>query len=138
MAKTESKKDDQDTITMTQNVSIPKSRVVMDPKSLSDPKRLEAEEKRQTVLAEKRKVNRIAKLKAKPKTPAQVRKALLGARLKRVQDKRPHSYRKEQLIAWGKEYQILKNNPKSWKPGCTRAKKQKSAQDFIDGLQIED
>lgn len=128
----------QETITMTQVVTVPKSAVTLDSRTMADPKLLEKEEKKQAALAEKRKTNRVAKLKAKPKTPAQVRKELLESRFRRVKSGKVHGYRKEQLIAWAKEYEILKNRPDSWSPGCVRAKKAKTAQDFIDELQIDD
>ncbi len=139
MAKDEAAKisEDQETITMEQTITIPKSRVVMNSRALSDPLLLEKEEKKQAELAARRKKNRVAKLKAKPLTPIQVRKALLGARLRKVKSRHPHTYRKEQLIVWAKEYEIIQNRPSSWSPGCIRAKKKKSAQDFIDELNID-
>lgn len=129
--------DDEETITMTQTVTIPKSRVVLDSKSMANPVLLAKEEAKQARLAAARKKVRVAKMKAKPKTPVQVRKGILTARLRKVKNRRPHTYRKEQIIVWAKELEIIKNRPDSWSPGCVRAKKKKSAQDFIDELQID-
>lgn len=128
---------EQETITLTQNITIPQSAVTLDSKSMADPRLLQKEEAKQKELAAKRKKNRVAKIKAKPRTPIQVRKAILAARLRKVKNRQSHTYRKEQLIAWAKEYEIIQNRPKSWSQGCVRAKKKKTAQDFIDELNID-
>lgn len=126
-----------DTVILEQTVTVPTSAVTLDSRTMADPKLLEKEEKKQAELAEKRRKNRIARIKAKPRTPIQVRKALLETRFRRIKSGMPHTYRKEQMIAWYKEYQIIKQSPKQWKQGCVRAKKAQSAQDFIDSLNIE-
>ena len=129
---------EQETITITKTITISKSAVTLDSRTMADPKLLEKEEAKQKELATRRKKNRMAKLKAAPKAPIQVRKELLEARFRKVKARKPHNYRKEQLVVWAKEYEIIKNRPDSWRPGCVRAKKTKTAQDFIDELQIDD
>lgn len=132
------KPEDEESITITQTIKISKSDVTIDSRTMSDPKLMAAEELKQAEFAKRRRKTRLAKLKAPPKTPIQVRKAVLAARLRKVKARKPHNYRKEQLIVWAKEYELIKNRPDSWRPGCIRAKKKKTAQDFIDELQIDD
>lgn len=130
--------DDEDSITITQTIKVSKSDVTIDSRTMSDPRLLEKEEAKQLELAKLRRKTRLAKLKADPRTPIQVRKAVLAARIRKIKARKPHTYRKEQVIAWVKEYELIKNRPESWRPGCIRAKKAKTAQDFIDELQIDD
>lgn len=129
---------EQETITVIQNITIPTSTVTLDSKTMGNPELLKKEEVKQEELAKKRRANRIAKLKAKPLSPLQIRKNILEARFRKVKSRKPHNYRKEQLVVWAQEYELIKNRPESWSLGCVRAKKAKTAQDFIDELQIDD
>ena len=124
-------------ITIESTITVPQSKVSISSNIAIDPKKLKIEEEKQEKQAKKRKANRIAKLTAEPLKPIQVRENLLKARLGKVKKGIPHTYRKEQIIVWAEELRIIQNSPEQWKQGCVRAKKKKSAQDYIDGLNVD-
>lgn len=124
-------------ITVEKTISIPKSKVSISSNIAINPAKLKIEEEKQKKLAEKRKKVRVAKATADPTPPIKTRENLLKARLGKVKKGIPHTYRKEQVIVWAQELRIIQNNPEQWKQGCVRAKKKKSAQDYIDGLNVD-
>lgn len=130
-----------DTVTLENTVTIPKSRVVIASSITSDPVKLAAEEKRQKKLQADRHKRRVAKISAKPLKPIKQRENLLKARLKKVQmamiGRGTHTYRKEQVNIWSKELALIQSNPGAWRPGCIRAKKKQSAQEILDGLNLD-
>ena len=131
----------EDTIVLEQTMKIPKSKVTISSNIAAHPLKLAAEEERQTELQAARKKNRIKRIKAGPLPAIKFRANILKARLKKVKlaksGRGTHTYRAEQVVVWAKELRIIQDNPDGWSPGCVQAKKKKSAEEYIDGLNLE-
>lgn len=114
-------------------LNISKSRIRM---AGVKPEKRAAAAKKHEKLVEKRTENRIAKKKAKDKqTPVQARKALLEARLRKVQaGTQATNYTNETILSWVKELAYIKESPKTWKPGCMKGGKQPSLKDKVDAV----
>ncbi len=128
----------EDTVTLTETITIPKSKVSISSQIAANPVLLAKEEQRQADMAKRRAKNRRAKITAPALPPMKVRENLLKARLRKVNKKHVHTYRMEQIIVWTQELRMIQNDPDQWAPGKVRAKKKKSAQDYIDGLNIDE
>jgi len=124
-------------VTIENVITVPQSKVSISSNIAIDPIKLKVEEAKQKKQAEKRNKNRIAKITAKPLSKMKVRENLLKARLGKVKKGIPHTYRKEQIIVWAEELRMIQNSPEQWSQGCVKSKKKKSAQDYIDGLNID-
>ena len=124
-------------VVLTQTIPIPKSKVTITTGIVADPVKLAREEEKQAELAKRRTKNRIAKIKAKTLPRIKVRENLLRARLTKVRSGKSHTYRKEQVKAWAKELRLIIDTPKAWAPGRIRANKTKSAEEILDGLNLD-
>ena len=89
----------------------------------------------------------IAKHKANAKLkPIEKRKAVLAARFKAVKSRtRAHTYSDKNIAAWLEEYNLIKDNPKSWnkitangtKPYTPGNKRKMTAKDRLDAMDLE-
>ena len=128
----------EDTVTLSKTITIPKSRVSISSSIAANPVLLAKEEERQAGMAKVRRANRVKKITAEPLPKIKVRENILKARLRKVNSKHVHTYRMEQIKVWARELRIIQDDPDQWAPGKVRARKKKSAQDYIDGLNIDE
>ena len=90
----------------------------------------------------------IAKAKALAKLkPIEKRMVLLAARFKAVKSRtRAHTYSDKNIAAWLEEYNLIKDNPKSWnkitangtKPYTPGNKRKMTAKDRLDAMDLDD
>lgn len=90
----------------------------------------------------------IAKAKAEAKMkPIDKRRALLRGRFKAIRSRtRAHTYTNKNVEAWLEEFNLIKNNPRSWnritangtKPFTPGNRRKKTAKDMLDEMNLGD
>ena len=112
-----------------------------------DPVKIEKEKAKHQKLVEERIKKRVAKAKELAKLkPIDKRKALLVGRFKAIRARgRTYTYSNKNVEAWREEYEMIKNNPKSWieatsngtKPYTPGNKRKKSAKELLDSMDLD-
>ena len=118
-------------------INVPESRISTQGfKHASDPQKAANEAKRHEGLKAIRIENRKKNIaEAAKKTPIEVRKAYLTAKLERLRnDRLDHHYTTEQISVMIKELRIINERPAEWKHGCVRARKTRSAEDKLEAV----